>query len=54
MGLTLFDLFGEIVTEADLKFFLRFRSILFLDRPCPDSSGQSKFDGRSKKLEPKK
>ena len=29
MGLTLFDLFGEIVTEADLKFFLRFGSILF-------------------------
>ena len=27
MGLTLFDLFGEIVTEADLKLFLRFGSI---------------------------
>ena len=52
MGLTLFDLFGEIVTEADLKFFLRFDSILFLDRP--DSPGQSKFGGRSKICEPKK
>ena len=34
MGLTLFDLFGEIVTEADLKLFLRFGSILIQNRPC--------------------
>ena len=47
MGVTLFDLFGEIVTEADLKLFLRFGSILsqvrvsLFDRPCPRSDGQS-------------
>ena len=29
MGLTLFDLFGEIVTKADLKLFLRFGSIYY-------------------------
>jgi len=33
MGLTLYDLFGEIVTEADLKLFLRFGSILSQNRP---------------------
>ena len=33
MGLTLYDLFGEIVTEADLKLFLRFGSILSRNRP---------------------
>ena len=39
MGLTLFDLFGEIVTEADLKLFLRFGSIL--------SPGRSSVFGQS-------